>query len=259
MALTVLSLAAALILSTASPALAADPPPTPTVSISGPITEANQTQVTVSGTSVAGGHVLVGIMDDNPDTSTYYTWVTATPGFSVTYDATELWDGTITGTARLTDGDGNISATATATTTKSTPPPAPTVEVSADPIDASNETAVTVSGTGAPGSAAIVRFRDSKGGYFQSGVYLVDDAYSITLDVSHMAAGPMAVSVQLNRKGGLSPETVVTVQKTSSPPSTNPLAPVLDSVTATVNGLVCTLQGLLGSPCLAAAKAGLRG
>ena len=127
------------------------PPGTPTVVISpDPINNANKTAVTVSGTS-NGATVAITVSDGVR--LAVRTWsqtvagrpVAATPRRSTS----RRWsDGTITATVVATDAAGNTSGRGPTRRPRTRCRRAtPTVLISPDPINAANQTAVTVSGT----------------------------------------------------------------------------------------------------------------
>jgi hypothetical protein len=252
-ALAVLALAGTLLQVTASPASAL--PPTPSVTIDGPITFENQTSIAVHWTPALppGHNAQITMSDNDPNTLSFVVSSNDPNGRSV--DMTNLANGTVTATIRFV-GDDGTSDPGVGTTTKDTTPGAPTVHAP-DPIDATNEHAVTVTGTGGPGGAAEISFTDSKGTYLQLGDYLDGNgAYEGTADIAHMAKGPITVRVWITRQDWVDgpwidgPGTSVVVQKTTDPPKpANPLQPTLDLVNSTLAQLLCTVNGLLGKPC----------
>ena len=112
------------------PALAALPvddttaPVVPTVALEGPVGPANQSGVSVSGTGEAGTTASISVDDTNPATAAVTaSTVVDGSGYRTTMDLTNLSDGTLTASVRLTDGSANTSPTATASATKDTVAP----------------------------------------------------------------------------------------------------------------------------------------
>jgi hypothetical protein len=266
-ALAVLSLLATLVQITGMSPASAELP-TPVVTIDGPVTFTNQGAITVHwGVPLAEGTQAKLVLGDGTG-RVIIRYAVAVGQTSDVLDMTRLDNGTITLTAQIQDvSTGELGPAGSGTTTKDTHPGPATISIPT--IDASNESAVPFSGTTDNTWAKTfvrVSFTDANGEYLLTGGWPVESgSYSGTADVAHMAAGPITVTTETIRQDWqdgffyAGPQTSVVVQKTSSPPTApNPLQPAVAQVTALVKSLVCTLQGLLGTPCASAAKAAVR-
>ncbi len=259
-------LAALLQLAAASPASAELP--TPVVTVLGPITYDNQSAIEVQWSPpLADGQLARVVMDDADPSTPSLSWFSFQPTGQST-NMTELAQGTITVSVRYeVEGTGEQGPVGVGLTDKNTVPAPPTLVVT-DPIDETNHTYVQVSGTGDPGSVVQVSFTDSKGNFQLQGVPVQDGSYFLSYDLSYMVKGPITASAKALRRDWVdgpyseSAPTVVTVQKLNDPATTpvpaNPLQPTIDALNTVIANLVCALQGALGQPCPAAARAGLR-
>ena len=241
-----------------------DPPAAPTVSITDPINVANQGNVVVSGTGEVGATANVRVDDANAATAPVLTTApVSASGYSTSVDVSSLDDGTITATVTLTDTGGNTGPAGTDTATKNTTPAAPTVGISPDPINASNQTAITVSGTGEANGTANITVNDgnaSTPAITTSVPVNGSGAYSATLDLTSLSDGTITATVTItNSVNHTGPAGTDTATKNTAPPPSNPLQPVLDGVNGLIQQVLCIVKGLLGTPCPpAAAKAGLK-
>ncbi len=243
------------------------PPAAPTVNITDPINVGNQASVTVSGTGEAGATANISVNDANAATAAVTTTAPVTAsGYSGSVDVSGLDDGTVTATVTLTDAANNTSPSASDTATKNTTPAAPTVTISPDPINATNQTAVTVSGVGEADGTANITVNDTNAAtpaITTTAPVNGSGAYTATLDLTSLSDGTITASVTVtNSVNHTGPAGTDTAVKNTAPPPANPAQGLLDQINALVKQVVCLVQGLLGSPCPppggTTAKAGLR-
>ncbi len=121
--------------------------PVSIASVTSLIDQANQTKTSASGTTEVGATVSVTASDGTTTTSPVAATVDSSGNWTATgIDVSSLNDGTITYTATATDSVGN-TGTATATTTKNTAAPTVIITSVTDPINSSNDTDTSASGT----------------------------------------------------------------------------------------------------------------
>ncbi len=195
------------------------PPGTPTVNIEDPIDVSNHTSVTVNGTGEEGATAHISVDDTNAGTAAVTDDVTVGPsGYTAEIDTSTLDDGTITATVTLEDAAGNDSGSASDTATKDTLPAAPAVTLT-DPIGVSNETSVTVSGSGEDGTAN-VSVDDSNAGTpaVETTVPVSGGVYSATgLDVSGLDDGTLTATVTVDNGVQTGPAGTDTATKSTVP------------------------------------------
>ena len=231
-----------------------DPPAAPTVSITDPINVANQATVVVSGTGEVGATANISVDDANAATPAVTTTASVgESGYSGSVDASSLDDGTITATVTLTDTGGNTGPAGTDTATKDTTPDAPTVTISPDPINATNQTAVTISGIGEANGTANITVNDTNGATPAITTTAPIDgsgAYSATLDLTSLSDGTITASVTVtNSIEHTGPAGTDTAVKNTAPPPANPFAALMKQLQNAFKQLVCNFQALFGRTC----------
>lgn len=174
-------------------------PSVPGVDISPkPVNAANRTAITVSGAS-DGTTVDVVLSDADGGTGDLVqTDVPVTAGsYSTTFDTTTLSDGTLTASVTAQDPAGNTSPPGSATALKDTVAPTlPTVAISPDPVNAANQTTVTVSGSSNGDTVDIVVSDGAGGGPDLTSTATVSEgSYSQVVDVTSLADGPLTATV----------------------------------------------------------------
>ena len=126
------------------------------------ITDDNKYSVSAAGTGGFGDQITVSITDQTNTTQDAYATVGADGKWSVDdIDATDLLDGPVTYQVTATNS-ANMPLMATAQAIKVTTPP-PLHFTSTPDIDASNETSITVTGTGVPNYDILVNITDGTG------------------------------------------------------------------------------------------------
>ncbi len=116
-------------------------------SVTSLIDQANQTNTSASGTTEVGATVTVTASDGTTTTNPVTATVDGAGNWTATgIDVSSLNDGSITYTATATDSVGN-TGTATATTTKNTTSPTVAITSVTNPINSSNDTDTSASGT----------------------------------------------------------------------------------------------------------------
>ncbi|HTQ39322.1 MAG TPA: Ig-like domain repeat protein [Pirellulales bacterium] len=119
--------------------------------LTSPINSGNVTNTSASGTGTAGNTVSVVATDGTHTTTAQTMTVPAGGSWSITgINVSALSDGTITYKATTTDSVGN-TASATKTTIKDTVGPSVSITSVPSSITTTNQTSVTVGGTGASG------------------------------------------------------------------------------------------------------------
>ena len=181
-----------------------EPPAPPTVTVTDPINAENQTSVVVSGTGEEGASASVVLKASPRERGIVQAVPVGPDGYTAVLDASALSDGPIAATVTLTDAAENRSESRWATSTKDTvAPAAPTVDV-ADPIDASNETAVDVTGTGEDGATADISVDDTDPDTpaVTASVPVTTGSYVATLDLSSLSGGTITATVTLTDTAG---------------------------------------------------------
>ncbi len=169
----------------------------PTFALDGldPVGIANADAYTVSGTGEEGATITVTISDGENDDVTAIVTVDETETWSIAdLDLSGLNDGDLTVTVTAEDAAGNTDTTDT-TVAKSTL----VIESVEDPIDADNETMVTISGTVDSAATVTVTVDDEDGGTDPVVIAAnvdVDGNWTIDIDVSDLSDGTLTFTVE---------------------------------------------------------------
>ena len=128
--------------------------------VTDPINSSNASNTSASGTGEVGATISVVASDGTNTTATYTTTVASDGTWSITgIDVSGLADGEITFTATATDSNEN-AAHSSLTSTKDTVAPSVAITAVTDPINSSNASAVSASGTGDVGSLVVLTATD---------------------------------------------------------------------------------------------------
>ncbi len=132
------------------------PPAVSVTTVTNPVTSANATNTSASGTGEVGAAISVVATDGTHTTAAAQTTVGAGGTWTVSgIDTSTLTDGTITYTATATDTAGN-TATNSKTATKDTVAPTLNLTSVTNPITLANSTNTTANGTGEVGASISV-------------------------------------------------------------------------------------------------------
>ncbi len=168
------------------------------VSVTDPVNSGNATDTTISGTGTANQTITVTVTDGTTTTSPKTATTDANGNWTLSgIDVSTLASGTITYKATVSDAAGN-TGTDTHTATKDTEAPTVTISSTTDPINAANQTAVSISGTGEAGATISLVITDSTTGQVSPDSVVVGQGgtWSITgIDVSSLADGTINFSV----------------------------------------------------------------
>lgn len=123
------------------------------------VTTANQTGLTVKGTTEPNALVTLTLSDNTNTPVTIQVKANETGAFQATVDASKLNDGTLTLKATATDQSGNKSNESTATFKKDTKTDAPTI-INTKVINKESTLAYPIKGTAEPGSRIQFTFSD---------------------------------------------------------------------------------------------------
>jgi hypothetical protein len=189
-------------------------------SVTNPVTSSNDSTVTVGGVGTASANISLTATDGTHTTSAY----TATVGSSGTWtisniDLSALNNGTITFNVKATGLDG-ATATATSTTTKSVTSVNVAITSAINPINNTNDTSVTISGTGTVGaSISVVGTDGSKSTTASTTTVQSNGVWTITdIDTAALADGTITFTVTAsNTTGGIATATATSTKNTISP------------------------------------------
>lgn len=179
----------------------------PTVAITtatNPIIISNDTSAAASGTGDANDQISVVVGDGTNSTTAQTTTVSSTGTWSVTgIDTTSLADGTVTYSVTETDAVGNTT-TVTQSATKDTVAPVVGITSATNPINASNDTNTSVSGTADPGdSITVVASNGTSQSATASATAASDGTWSISgLDVSSLPDGTITYTATATDSAG---------------------------------------------------------
>jgi hypothetical protein len=180
-------------------------PVRPTVTVTNPVNNANQTAVVVNGKTDPGVSVTIAL-SDTAATTPVTAIVTADGSGNYTrsgLDVSTLVDGALSVSVVASDALGNPSAPGTAIATKDTgAPSAPTLVVPTF-VNATTVTAVPVSGTGEAGSTILLSVTDGTATTpVKSTSVAANGSWSTTLDVHTLADGTLTVSAAAKDAAG---------------------------------------------------------
>ncbi len=185
-------------------------------SVSNPINLSNQHAVIVNGTGTVGASISL-VASDGTHTASGQTTVNASGAWTITgLDVSALADGTITFTATATDTAGNP---ATTSTTASKDTVAVTVNLASvtDPINSSNQHAVTASGTGTAGANISLVASDGTHTATTQTTVNSSGAWSVSnFDVSTLSNGTITFTATASSTGGNSATSSKTATKNVS-------------------------------------------
>ena len=209
------------------------------------VNDANKAAVTASGNAEPGSTVLVTIEDADTVLDETTTAHATTGAYSVPFDVTSLDDGTLTATAKSTDGVGNDSPVESIQVAKDTGvPSAPAVTMPAFVNDATKG-AIEISGTAEAGSTVNISVSDTDGGtphVTSSVVTAPNGSWTKTLDLSSLTDGTLTASATAtDTAGNVSPAGTDTATKDVVKPAapavtlTDPITPA-NAATSTVSG-----------------------
>ncbi len=166
--------------------------------VSDPVNVGNVSALSITGTSSANQLVTVTVSDGTNTTDPVTATADANGDWSLgSIDLSALASGTITYTASATDAVGN-TATVTQTATKDTEAPTVAITSLPDTINAANQNAVSISGTGEVGDTISLLITDAATGQVTPDSVVVgqDGTWSFTgIDVSSLAEGTIDFSV----------------------------------------------------------------
>ncbi len=193
----------------------------PTVAITSatdPISLANASNVSASGTGDVGVSISLVVTDGTNTTTEYTTTVDGNGNWSITgIDVSDLADGTVTFQATASDGVNTTEATQTATKS------AVAISSITSPINASNADNTTVIGTGEAGAA--ISLVVSEGANTTTTYTTTTDQngdWTITgVDVSALADGPITYMATATNSQQQTSEHSKTVTKDTVAPTVN--------------------------------------
>ena len=183
------------------------PPGAPTVSHSPAALNAAVQELTVSGVAEPGSTVAIAVANTTGSPVTASAPAHATTGaYSATLDVTPLADGILAISAVATDTYGNAGPAGTDSVPNDTAlPGAPTAQLAA-PVNATTSSARDVSGTAEAGSTVHVTVSDGSEAtpdvVQEAPAHASTGAYSVALDLSGLADGPLSVSVTARDAAG---------------------------------------------------------
>ncbi len=201
-------------------------------SVTDPISSLNSTSVTVSGTSQAGAFITLVAGDGTNTTDQYTTTADSNGDWSIDgVDTSSLADGTITFTVTADDGNQHM-AQATATALKDTLLPAVSADTATDPINAANQAAVQISGTGEVGASIQVVAGDGTTSTIEYGTTVgAGGTWSIEgIDASALADGTITFTVTAT--DAASNQTVAELTVTKDTVVTGAITSVTDPIDA---------------------------
>lgn len=205
------------------------PPSAPTLAfLTDPISSANQDSVLVTGTSESGVTVTVRVTDGSV---TVTAGVASAGTFSVTLGVSSLSDGVVTATAVASDTLGNTSGSSSARTASkdATAPTAPTPNMT-NPINASNVSAVHVTGSAEAGSTVTVTITD---GSVTLTATTTSTSFDLTFDATTLADGIVTATTRAEDAAGNVSGNSAPV--TSTKDTFAPSAPVVVFMTNPIN------------------------
>ncbi len=191
----------------------------PQLAISGvtdPITLANVTSTSASGTGEVGATISVVVTDGTNSTTAYTTTVGGDGTWSIAdIDVSSLADGTLTYQVTANDTAGNETSD-TATATKS----AIAITMVTDPVNAANAANTSASGTGQAGATVTLVVSDGTNSTTAYTTTIDDNGtWSIeNIDVSSLADGPITYTVTATDTQEHSAQSTRTVTKDTTPP-----------------------------------------
>lgn len=141
-------------------------PATPSLAIAtDPINLANRTNVVVAGTTEANARLSITLTDQQSAPFERTTIASNTGTYFVTFDGTDLRDGTVTASGVAIDAASNVSPLATDTGLKdATPPAMPVVTITPDEVRNPNQTVVEVTVDGEAGTLVNLSVDDTSAG-----------------------------------------------------------------------------------------------
>ena len=173
-------------------------------SVTDPISSNTATSVTVGGTAPTGATVTVVASDGTNSTTGYDATVDANGDWTIeNVDVSTLADGTLTFTATVS-GSSQASSQATTTALKDTVAPNVSAGTATDPINADNQAAVQISGTGEAGASIQVVAGDGTNSTSQYGTTVGEGGtWSIDgIDTSALADGTITFTVTATDAAG---------------------------------------------------------
>jgi len=128
--------------------------------VTDPITQANETDVTISGTGQPGATVEVVVSIGDDETTVYSTEIAEDGTWSISeIDVSDLADGEVTFTVTAIDGEDEVEVTITAE--KDTVATGEIIDAT-DPVSSGNQTAASITGEAEDGSTVTVRVTDGE-------------------------------------------------------------------------------------------------
>ncbi len=206
-------------------------------SVTDPITQANQSEVTINGTGQVGASITV-VATDSTDASVTPDAVTVdTEGnWSVTFDALSLADGTITFNVTATDGTNTKLGNTTAT--KDTFADGSILSITS-PINSDNETNVVVTGTAEIGATVSISVDDGATMLGpMSATVAGDGSWSLDgIDVSSLLDGTLTFTANVTDTNG---NVTHYVNQTATKDT---IAPTVDATTVDPNVIAAATAG----------------
>ncbi len=158
--------------------------------VTNPVNSSNDDATSVSGTGTVGATVSVVASDGTNSTAAKTAVVGSNGQWTVSgINVTSLANGTLTYTATVTDASGN-SASDTITTTKDAEAPSLSVNTIPEFINASTQSAFSISGTASAGSTVTVAFAGINGSTIPNRTVTVGDNGNWTIDAINLTSLP---------------------------------------------------------------------
>jgi len=166
------------------------------VDFTNPITQANQTNVTISGTGQAGATVEVVVSIGDDETIVYTTVIAENGTWSISeIDVSDLADGELTFTVTAIDGDDEIDVTVNAD--KDTVATGEILDAT-DPVGSGNQTAASITGEAEDGSTVTVRVTDGDLTTTETEAAFAAGIWSLAnIDLSTLADGDITYIVKI--------------------------------------------------------------
>ncbi|WP_449537989.1 LysM peptidoglycan-binding domain-containing protein [Ferdinandcohnia sp. Marseille-Q9671] len=186
------------------------------------VSTANQSNLTVSGTTEANAHVTLTLVDEANQSQTIQVTADRSGAFNTRVDVSSLHDGALKVTATATDEAGNTSAPTTQIMKKDTRTDAPTL-INTQVINSQFAKAYPIKGTAEPASRVVITFSDGVNPPITKEVLANEKGeFSTFLNVSALRDGPISFTTKaIDSSGNESGTTKLTVKK-----DTTVIAPV---------------------------------
>ncbi len=198
-------------------------------SLTDPVNADNAASTTISGTGEVGATVSIVATDGQSTTSAVEVIVDGDGNWTANVDVSSLLDGELTYAASIADDHGNTND-AQMTTTKDTVVVLGGFNYSL-PINASIAAAMSISGTGEPGAVYSITATDGVTTVGPTvGTTELNGDWTVIIDVSSLADGPITFTVTGNDSAGNSAEDGFGISKDTVAPAVE-----IDSLTDPVN------------------------